>query len=133
MENNLNIIYAQKLYKLRRDANLKQPIVALALGKGQQAYSKLERGVTDFSDEIVDSICNFFKISLDEFTQNTDKINCVNSPNSANANNSNANINTTNADVLKAFTDELAAMREERKFYLQSMERLINTIEKNKK
>ena len=64
MEKNLNLIYASRLYKLRRDANLKQPIVAMAIGKGQQAYSKLERGETDFSDEVVDSICNYFKNRL---------------------------------------------------------------------
>lgn len=131
MEKNLNHVYASRLYKLRREANLKQPVVAMALGKGQQAYSKLERGETDFSDEVVDNICNYFKITLDDFTQSSDKINCVNSPNSA-SNIHNSHINTSIADVLPALMEELKSMREERKFYLQSIERLITTIEKKK-
>jgi transcriptional regulator with XRE-family HTH domain len=131
MERNLNIIYASRLYKLRRDANLKQPVVALALGKGQQAYSKLERGETDFSDEIVDGICNFFKINLDSFTQSDDKINCNNSPNSANTN---SQINNAKIfeEVVPALIEELKAMREERKFYMLSIERLIKATENKK-
>jgi transcriptional regulator with XRE-family HTH domain len=60
MENNLDLIFASRLYKLRRNAELKQPAVAKGLNESQQAYSKLERGVTHFSDEIVDAICSFF-------------------------------------------------------------------------
>ncbi len=126
---NLNLIYASRLYKLRREANVKQPVVATALGKSQQAYRKLERGETDFSDDVVDCICNYFKITLDDFVQSNDKINCVNSPNSA-SNIHNSHINTSVADVLPALMEELKSMREERKFYLQSIERLITTIEK---
>jgi transcriptional regulator with XRE-family HTH domain len=124
---NLNLIYASRLYKLRREANLKQPVIAEFLGKSQQAYSKLERGETDFSDEVIDKICSYFKISLEDFTQTTTNINCLNSPNSA-TNIHNSQVNTNLYELLPSIMEEFKAMRDERKIYLNSFEKLITML-----
>lgn len=133
MEKNLTLIKAAKLYKLRRDANLKQDVVANALNKSQQSYSKLERGEVDFTDEVIDDICNYFKISRDEFIELNSGTNCINSPNSAtNVYNSNNIANNINEEIVRSFLEELKSMREERIFFMKSIEKILIVIEKEK-
>lgn len=67
MEKNLNKLLASKLYTLRRNANLKQSDLAERLCISQQAYSKLEMGVTKFNDHIIDILCGIFNVSKKEF------------------------------------------------------------------
>jgi transcriptional regulator with XRE-family HTH domain len=129
MRENTNLHYATKLYKLRRVANIKQPELAKQLGISQQAYSKLERGETHFNDEVIDTICLYFKIPLSEFLQTNDGIHCVNSPNSGNNNNTHHSpYNEVASELLPAFLEELKSIRTERQFYLQQIERLIEMV-----
>lgn len=133
MEKNLNMLHAEKLYKLRRDSNLKQAIVANAIGKSQQSYSKLERGDVDFSDETIDAICKFFDLSLEDFLNLDTTLNykesAVKYPNKLVKNTNNNNSTTI---LLQALLDELKSMREERKFFIQSLGKIFDTIEKQK-
>jgi hypothetical protein len=69
------------------------------------------------------------KVSLDDFTQFQEKVSCNNSPNSA-TNNHHSQITINGASILDVFSQELQSMREERKFYMQSIEKLIALIEK---
>ena len=63
-----NIIYANKLRLLRKNAGEKQSYIAQVLGlKRQQEYSNLENGYLEFSSSIIEKICRHFKISKDEF------------------------------------------------------------------
>jgi transcriptional regulator with XRE-family HTH domain len=131
MDKNTDVIYAHKLHFLRRSANIKQPEIAEVLNISQQAYSKLERGETHFSDEIIDAICDYFKITAPEFMQTSESINCVNSPNSGNNNNSvHSPYNALSAEIMTAFLAELKSSREERKFFMQSIERMVELIKK---
>jgi transcriptional regulator with XRE-family HTH domain len=128
MKENTNLLYATKLYKLRRDADIKQPQLAEFLGVSQQAYSKLERGETNFSDDVIDAICHYFKISVSEFVHATDK--SKSSSKSAVPIRNDMNLNTAIYDVLDAFLEEVKSNRVERQFYLQRIERLIQLVEK---
>ena len=133
MEKNLNMLHAEKLYKLRRDSNLKQAIVANAIGKSQQSYSKLERGDVDFSDETVDAICKFFDLSLEDFLNLDTTLNYKESadkyPNKLVKNTNNNNSTTI---LLQALLDELKSIREERKFFIQLLGKIFDTIENKK-
>jgi transcriptional regulator with XRE-family HTH domain len=131
MKENTNLLYATRLYKLRRIANIKQPELAQKLKISQQAYSKLERGETHFNDEVIDTICQYFKIPLSEFLQSNESIHCINSPNSANNNNTHHSpYNEIASELLPAFLEELKSIRNERQFYLQQIERLIERVMK---
>lgn len=67
MEDHLNMFLSSKLYMLRRQANIKQSELAEKLKISQQAYSKLETGVTRFTDHTIDTLCECFQISREEF------------------------------------------------------------------
>lgn len=67
MEDHLNMFLSSKLYMLRRQANIKQSELAGKLKISQQAYSKLETGVTRFTDHTIDTLCECFHISREEF------------------------------------------------------------------
>ena len=112
-----NLLLASRLYNLRRQSNLKQPELAERLHISQQAYSKLERGTTQFSDEVIDTISRFFNIPVKEFTNFNDKVHCNNSPNSANIN---SHINSTKffEEVASSIIKEMEHNREERKILL---------------
>lgn len=125
---NTNIDFAKRLHLLRRVNDKKQTDIADFLSITQQAYSKLERGEVAFSDEIIDKICVFFDIPVNEFINTDDRINCVNSPNSNNYNNQNSLNNTSiNDQLLNLLIEEIKQTREERKFYLQTIQNLFKS------
>ncbi|MES2134250.1 MAG: helix-turn-helix transcriptional regulator [Bacteroidota bacterium] len=118
MENNLNKLLASKLYALRRNANLKQSDLAERLCISQQAYSKLETGVTKFNDHIVDILCGIFNISRKEF------LNCETEKNNRDDKlclsgvEGNGDEKITE-DLSLLIKDEIAMIREERKMLIE--------------
>ncbi len=78
--NEINLIFANKLQELRKDSGLKQDIVAKGLAFSQQAYSKLERGATNFTPLIIKKVCQFFNISASNFLNTGSQIKFSNSP-----------------------------------------------------
>lgn len=85
----ITIGHAKKLRFLRKINDKKQIEVATAVQMSQQAYSKLENGETNFSDEVIEKISAFFKITPAEFEKPLDTF-YIGSNNS----NSGTNINT---------------------------------------
>jgi hypothetical protein len=66
--------------------------------------------------------------------QSNEGIHCVNSPNSANNNNTHHSpYNEIASELLPAFLEELKSIRAERQFYLQQIERLIKQVMKEDK
>lgn len=60
--------FARQLRTLRLINDIKQEQAAKLLGLGsQQIYSKLEKGLMPFSDEIIKTICLKFNITVDQF------------------------------------------------------------------
>ena len=118
MENNFNKLLASKLYTLRRNANLKQSYLAERLCISQQAYSKLETGVTKFNNHIVDILCEIFNISRKEF------MNCETEKNNGydklplNGVEGNGDEKLAE-DLSLLIKDEIAMIREERKMLME--------------
>ena len=68
MKHFANFIYSKKLRILRLLMDTKQEDIAYRLNMSQQAYGKLERGKTNFTEQRIKEICTIFKITLNEFT-----------------------------------------------------------------
>jgi transcriptional regulator with XRE-family HTH domain len=71
---NINVLYGEKLRNLRLKYDVKQFVVADALGITQQGISKLELGYITFSDEMIKTICEFFNITRTSFEINLETI-----------------------------------------------------------
>lgn len=115
MQANLDTYLAAKLYNLRRDGGYIQKEVAAGISVSPQIYSLLEKGEYHFTDEIIDSVCIFFKLTRNTFVDSSEKINCYNSPNTA-INNTNSQINT--GKIIEEFIEEIKSNREERKIFM---------------
>jgi transcriptional regulator with XRE-family HTH domain len=89
MNDEIVVSHAKKLRYLRKKNDRTQVEVASHLGLSQQAYSKLEQGETTFSDETIEKIAEFFKITPAEF-ENTDGTITVSSNNSNNTHSNNS-------------------------------------------
>lgn len=63
MTGHLDIIYAEKLRRLRTEKNDKQEATAMDLGISQRDYSDLENGRSHFTEEMIKKICLAFKLS----------------------------------------------------------------------
>jgi transcriptional regulator with XRE-family HTH domain len=81
MTNQIDITLAKKLRYLRRKDELKQTDLAEALGYKQQTLSDLENGNMHFTDEIIEKISAYFKITAAEFELPIEQIQISNSPN----------------------------------------------------
>ena len=129
MSNNFTLLLASRLYKLRRQADLKQNETATKLGLIQQSYSKLERGDLNFTDEIIDKICNLFNVKLEQFinVDNGSYSNSVlNSANSIYHNNSNKVIE----DLISALNTQQQQAYEEKKELLTLLKQERELIQK---
>ncbi len=62
-----NLIFANKLQELRKEHNVKQEVLAKELKFTQQAYSKLERGASNLTPQILKKICHYFNVSATAF------------------------------------------------------------------
>ena len=64
--------YAKRLRELRRNKGWKQLLAAEKIGlNSQQEYSKLENGKMHYTDEIIKTICQVFKIHISDFKTTT--------------------------------------------------------------
>ncbi len=75
-----NLIFANKLQELRKEHNVKQEVLAKELKFTQQAYSKLERGASNFTPQILKKICNYFGVSASTFLNTGSQTRISNSP-----------------------------------------------------
>lgn len=62
MTAHLDLVYAEKLRRLRAAKNDKQEAVAMELGITQRDYSDLENGRSHFTDGLIAKICLTFKV-----------------------------------------------------------------------
>lgn len=92
----LEVSYANKLRFLRHRHGKKQIEVADHLKLSQQAYSKLENGETSFSDEVIERIADFFKITPADFVKPFDQMNVGD-----NSMNSNTTIHLIDAKIVE--------------------------------
>lgn len=68
MGNYINEYLGENLKNLRENSNnIKQSEVAVLFGVTQQYYSKIECGKINFTDEILNNICNVFNITPNDF------------------------------------------------------------------
>jgi transcriptional regulator with XRE-family HTH domain len=102
MSESIDITLARKLRYLRRKNELKQPELAEALGYKQQTISDLENGKHHFTDEIIDKIANYFKITAEEFEMPIEHVQINNSPNAHYHNNSSNNSNVNDLKLIEA-------------------------------
>jgi len=61
------IEFGKKLRTLRLHSQSKQSEIAKQLGVSQQAYSNLENGKTQFTDVLIEKICDIFNVDFQEF------------------------------------------------------------------
>jgi len=78
MSSAIDLSHAKKLRFLRKTLDKKQVDIARALNLSQQAYSKLETGDTGFSDETIEKLAKYFKITPADFEKPLDSINIGN-------------------------------------------------------
>lgn len=67
MSKEINITYGKKLKLLRMMQFKTQKHMAFTFKITQQAYSDLEKGKTNFTEEKIKQICKFYKVPFDEF------------------------------------------------------------------
>jgi transcriptional regulator with XRE-family HTH domain len=127
---NTDLLYAARLYQLRRMSGAKQPELASLLNISQQAYSKLERGETHFTDAIIDVICAYFKISITEFVMLNKNFIISSSAERVEPVPIGTEAYNVESELLKILVEELKQLREERRFYLQHMEKLLLHLKK---
>lgn len=87
MSSSISLSHAKKLRFLRKLHDKKQTDLAQLLGLTQQAYSKLENGDVSFTDETIEKIADYFKITPAEFEKPIEAI-------SMGSNNNNSNTGT---------------------------------------
>lgn len=95
MSSPIDLSHAKKLRFLRKSNEKKQADVATVLGLSQQAYSKMENGETCFTDETIEKLSGYFKITPAEFEKPIDAINIGN-----NNSNTGTHINTIDLKFL---------------------------------
>jgi transcriptional regulator with XRE-family HTH domain len=81
----LNLSHAKKLRYLRKSSDLKQTEISNFLNVSQQAYSDLENGKTYFTDEIIEKLSHYFKITPADFENPMEAINIGNNNNNTGA------------------------------------------------
>lgn len=89
MKSSINEYFAKKLKLLRTKYSKSKDIqkdIAVKFGMKQQNYSKLENGETNFSDKILDKICDEFNITRTEFITSQSQLPQINVPAQANIN-----------------------------------------------
>lgn len=74
MNKDIVVSHAKKLRFLRKQADIKQTEISSYLGMSQQAYSKLENAETVFSEDTIEKIARFFKITTAEFERSSDSV-----------------------------------------------------------
>ncbi len=70
----MNLSHAKKLRYLRKVYDKKQIDIAKALSVSQQAYSDLENGKTYFTDDTIEKLSNYFKITPADFESPLEQI-----------------------------------------------------------
>lgn len=65
-------MYLRRVYELREDHDLKKKTVAEYLGVHPTVYSRYEKGVRDFSVEIVIKLADYYQVSTDYLLGRTD-------------------------------------------------------------
>lgn len=119
-----NLIFANKLQELRKEHNVKQEVLAKELKFTQQAYSKLERGASNFTPQILKKICNYFGVSASTFLNTGSQTRISNSP-QANTQNSFNNEFKLVEEVIKSKDEVILTQKE-------LIEQLKQTIQVNK-
>jgi transcriptional regulator with XRE-family HTH domain len=119
-----NLIFANKLQELRKEHNVKQEVLAKELKFTQQAYSKLERGASNFTPQILKKICNYFSVSANTFLNTGSQTKINNSP-QANTQNSFNNEFKLVEELIKSKDEVIFAQKE-------LIEQLKQTIQLNK-
>ena len=119
-----NLIFANKLQELRKEHNVKQEVLAKELKFTQQAYSKLERGASNFTPQILKKTCNYFGVSASTFLNTGGQTRISNSP-QANTQNSFNNEFKLVEEVIKSKDEVILTQKE-------LIEQLKNTIQLNK-
>lgn len=106
-----NLIFANKLQELRKEHNVKQEVLAKELKFTQQAYSKLERGASNFTPQILKKICNYFGVSANTFLNTGSQTRINNSP-QANTQNSFNNEIKLVEELIKSKDEVIYAQKE---------------------
>lgn len=124
----IDLSHAKKLRFLRKTSDKKQIDVAKVLSLSQQAYSKLENGETCFTDETIEKLSEYFKITPADFERPMDAINIGN-----NNNNTGANINTVDLKLIETLqktheqnTELLKLLLTEKDLRIKQLEDLLN-------
>lgn len=107
-----------------KNITYKQEVLAKELKFTQQAYSKLERGASNFTPQILKKICNYFGVSASTFLNTGGQTRISNSP-QANTQNSFNNEFKLVEEVIKSKDEVILTQKE-------LIEQLKNTIQLNK-
>lgn len=67
MTGHLDLIYAEKLRRLRAERHDKQEAIAMDLGISQRDYSDLENGRVHFTEDMIRKICLTFRVTPASF------------------------------------------------------------------
>lgn len=128
MSSLIDLQHARKLRFLRKTYDKKQIEIADFLSVSQQAYSKLERAETTFSDEIIEKISNFFNMTPAEFELPLGESITIGSNNSYTG----SNINNTELTLINALNDSYKEMKNIYELLIQEKDARIKSLEENK-
>ena len=125
----INLSHAKKLRYLRKTFDKKQTDIAKVLSLSQQAYSDLENGKTHFTDETIEKLSSYFKITSADFEKSLEQT-YIGGSNS----NNNSQINNTidyklMESALNSKDETIATQKEllaEKNLRIKQLERLLN-------
>lgn len=63
----LNMYVSQQIKEIRESLDMTQADVAIRLGISRQAYGKIENNITHITVDLLEQLCNIFKVSITEF------------------------------------------------------------------
>lgn len=122
----MNLLLSNKLHKMRVSREIKQEVIAKELGISQQAYSQLERGLVNFTPQLVNKICHFFNIPVMEFLNFGNEIKIINSQAYNNNYNTNSTYESKNTHNEEHLWDDLIQSKEK---VIQLQQKLIEKLE----
>jgi transcriptional regulator with XRE-family HTH domain len=122
-----NIILANKLQQLRKEHNVKQEVLAKELEFTQQAYSKLERGMSNFTPLILKKICSYFSVPATTFLNTDNHLKFNDSPQAKGQNNFNNELKLI-GELIKSKEDIILSQSET----ITQLKEMIELLKKSK-
>jgi transcriptional regulator with XRE-family HTH domain len=129
METSVHTSLSKKLRFLRKSNDIKQAIIASEIGISQQEYSDLENGKKNFTDETIEKLAAYFKITPAEFERPIETVYISNNHNHSGIMNANNNSWDMVQSLITSKEEVIATQKEllsEKNLRIKLLEELLN-------